>query len=123
MYIYIFDILYNFELYHREEIKMIDETFGEIEYSEDYGYIGRKNIPFGGNENSVEITVMCDDEEEGISPFQRNAYETLMQGWDEIQHRTTGTDPVVFWFFLTRKSYGGIISYTNHTCYTEGMII
>ena len=43
---------------------MIDETFGEIEYSEDYGYIGRKNIPFGGNENSVEITVMCDDEEE-----------------------------------------------------------
>ena len=74
---------------------MIDETFGEIEYSEDYGYIGRKNIPFGGNENSVEITVMCDDEEEGISPFQRNAYETLMQGWDEIQHRTTGTDPVV----------------------------
>ena len=66
---------------------MNDVTFGEIEYSEEYGYTVHKNILFGGKEQSVEVTIMCDDEEEGISQFHRDAFEALMQGWDEIQHK------------------------------------
>ncbi len=66
---------------------MIDETFGEVEYSEDYGYIGHKDIMFGGTESSVEVTIMCDDEEEGIEQFQRDAFEALLQDWDELQYK------------------------------------
>ena len=66
---------------------MYDETFGEVEYSEDYGYICHKDITFGEVEQSVEITIMSDDEEEGISQFQRDAYKALMQDWNEIQHK------------------------------------
>lgn len=65
---------------------MKDKTFGNIEYSEDYGYIAHKNVIFGGEEQSVEVTIMCDDDEE-ISQFQRDAFESLLQGWEELQHK------------------------------------
>ena len=66
---------------------MTDETFGEVEYCEDYGYIAHKDIVFGGNKLSVEITIMCDEEEEGIEQFQRDAFEALLEDWDEMQHK------------------------------------
>ena len=30
---------------------------------------------------------MCDDEEEGIEQFQRDAFEALLQDWDELQYK------------------------------------
>ncbi len=66
---------------------MFDVTFGEIEYTEDYGFTAHRQFVFGGKEQSADILIMCDDEEEGITQFQRNAFEALMQEWEEIQHK------------------------------------
>ena len=65
---------------------MIDKTFGEIEYDEDYAYISKKTLIFGKEEQSVQVIVMCDDAE-CISQFQRDAFEALIGSWDEIQHK------------------------------------
>ena len=42
---------------------MIDETFGEVEYCEDLGFIAHKDIEFGGSKSTIEITISCDEEE------------------------------------------------------------
>lgn len=34
---------------------MFDETFGEVEYEEGYGYTAHRDLFFGGKEQSVEI--------------------------------------------------------------------
>ena len=65
---------------------MIDVTFGEIEYEYDYGYTAHKDILFGGKEQSVEVKIMCDDDE-SITQFQRDAFNALMQEWDKTQHK------------------------------------
>lgn len=65
---------------------MLDKTFGEIEYDEDYAYTGKKILILGEEEQSVKVIIMCDAEEE-ISQFQRDAFEALIQEWDEIQHK------------------------------------
>ena len=51
---------------------MIDETFGEVEYCEDLGFIAHKDIEFGGSKSTIEITISCDEEEDGIEQFQRD---------------------------------------------------
>ena len=86
---------------------MIDETFGELEYSEDYAYIAHKNFNFGGNETSVEVMIMCgdEDEEEGISQFQRDAFEALINDWDEIQHKIA-TAILKYYNYEEKGSYG-----------------
>ena len=66
---------------------MFDVTFGEVEYTEDYGFTANRRFIFGGKEQSAEVMIMCDDEEEGITQFQRNAFEAFMQEWEEIQHK------------------------------------
>ena len=65
---------------------MTDEVFGEIEYDEELGYIGHITLTFGGVEQPVEVLIGCDDDEE-ISQFQRDAFEALMEGWDEVQQK------------------------------------
>lgn len=65
---------------------MLDKTFGEIEYDEDYVYTGKKILILGEEEQSVKVIIMCDAEEE-ISQFQRDAFEALIEEWDEIQHK------------------------------------
>jgi hypothetical protein len=76
----------NKENLYSEEIKMIDEVFGEIEYDEDTGYTGHTTLTLGGTEQTVEVLIGCDDDEE-ISQFQRDAFEALLKGWDEMQHK------------------------------------
>ena len=66
---------------------MTDILFGEVDYEEDYAYIAHKNLVFGGKEKPVDIYLMEDDEEEGISQFQRDAYDALMSDWDQMQHK------------------------------------
>ena len=34
----------------------------------------------------MEVVIGCDDDED-ISQFQRDAYEALLEGWDEVQHK------------------------------------
>ena len=65
---------------------MTDDTFGEIEYDEEVGYIGHTTLIFGGIRQSVEVLIGCDDDEE-ISRFQRDTFEALTEGWDELQHK------------------------------------
>ena len=65
---------------------MIDEVFGEIEYDEDTGYTGHTTLTLGGTEQTVEVLIGCDDGED-ISQFQRDAFEALLKGWDEMQHK------------------------------------
>lgn len=63
---------------------MFDEVFGEVEF--DYGYVAKKNIAFGGDNQTIEVRIDCDEGEE-ITQAQRDAYETLIQNWDEMQHK------------------------------------
>ena len=63
----------NKEDLYSEEVKMTDEVFGEIEYDEELGYIGHTTLTFGGTEQSVEVLIGCDDDEE-ISQYQRDAF-------------------------------------------------
>ena len=76
----------NKENLYSEEIKMTDEVFGEIEYDGETGYIGHTTLTFGGSEQSVEVLIGCDDDEE-ISQYQRDAFKALIEGWDEMQHK------------------------------------
>ena len=66
----------------RKDIKMIDETFGEVEYCEDLGFIAHKDIEFGGSKSTIEITISCDEEEDGIEQFQRDAFVALFEDWE-----------------------------------------
>jgi hypothetical protein len=76
----------NKENLYTEEVKMKDEVFGEIEYDEELGYIGHTTLTLGGIEQSVEVQIGCDDDEE-ISKIQCDAFQALIEGWDEMQHK------------------------------------
>ncbi len=65
---------------------MYDEVFGEMEY--DYGYVAKKKITFMGESQDVDVLIDCEEEEE-IKQVQRDAYEALMQNWEEMQHKIT----------------------------------
>ena len=63
---------------------MFDEVFGEVIY--DYGYTANKKIDFFGE--SVEIEVLINTDEEGeIQCVQRDAYNALMENWEEMQEK------------------------------------
>ncbi len=38
---------------------------------------------FGGTEQSVEVLIGCDDDEE-ISKFQRDTFKAIVEGWDDL---------------------------------------
>ena len=63
---------------------MFDEIFGEVIY--DYGYVAKKEITFWGNTQEVEVRIGA-EEDEGITQFQRDTFEALMQNWEEMQHK------------------------------------
>lgn len=63
---------------------MFDEIFGEVTF--DYGYVAKKEITFFGNTQEVEVRIGAEEDEE-ITQVQRNAYEALMQNWEEMQHK------------------------------------
>ena len=63
---------------------MFDEIFGEVVF--DYGYVAKKEITFFGNTQEVEVRIGGEEGEE-IARAQRDAYEALMQNWEEIQHK------------------------------------
>ncbi len=60
---------------------MIDETFGEVEYSEDYGFITHKDIEFGGSKSSIEITIACDEEKGAYGPEDEEEFNIW---WPDI---------------------------------------
>lgn len=63
---------------------MFDEVFGEVIY--DYGYTANKTIDFFGE--SIEIEVLINTDEEGeIRCVQRDAYNALMENWEEMQEK------------------------------------
>lgn len=63
---------------------MFDEVFGEVVF--DYGYVAKKEITFFGNTQEVEIHIGGEEGVE-IAQAQRDAYEALMQNWEEMQHK------------------------------------
>ncbi len=63
---------------------MYDEVFGEVTF--DYGYVAKKKITFFGNTKEVEVRIGAKENEE-IAQIQRDAYEALMQNWEDIQHK------------------------------------
>lgn len=63
---------------------MFDEIFGEVTF--DYGYVAKKEITFLGNTQEVEVRIGAEEDEE-ITQVQRDAYEALMQNWEEMQHK------------------------------------
>ena len=66
-------------------VDVIDPVFGEL--GDQVGsFITYKNVVFCGSERSVEIHIHYEDEPV-ISQLQRDAYEALVGGWDEIQHK------------------------------------
>ena len=66
---------------------MFDETFGEVDYEEDYCYTAHKDLQWGDEEQSVEVMIMYDEDAEEITQFQRDTFEALMQDWDEMQYK------------------------------------
>ena len=68
-------------------VDLIDPVFGEL--GDMVGnFFTRKNVVFCGSEQTIEIYINYEDEPV-ISQLQRDAYEKLMQGWDEIQHKVS----------------------------------
>lgn len=63
---------------------MFDEVFGDVTY--DYGYVTKKEINFFGDNQQIEVHIDAEEEKE-ITQFQRDAYEALMQNWEEMQHK------------------------------------
>ena len=63
---------------------MYDEVFGELIL--DYDYVVKKEITFFGNIQEVEIRIAVEEDSE-ITQVQRDAYETLMQNWEEMQQK------------------------------------
>ncbi len=63
---------------------MYDEIFGELTL--DYDYVAKKEITFWGNTQEVEIRIAAEEDKE-ITQAQRDAYEALMQNWEEMQHK------------------------------------
>lgn len=63
---------------------MFDEVFGDVTY--DYGYVTKKEINFFGDNQQIEVHIDAEEEKE-ITQLQRDAYEALMQNWEEIQHK------------------------------------
>lgn len=63
---------------------MFDEVFGDVTY--DYGYVTKKEIEFFGDNRQIEIHIDAEEEKE-IIQLQRDAYEALMQNWEEMQHK------------------------------------
>lgn len=63
---------------------MFDEVFGDMTY--DYGYVTKKEIVFFGDTKEIEVHIDAEEEKE-ITQLQRDAYEALMQNWEEIQHK------------------------------------
>ncbi len=66
---------------------MFDKVFGEVKF--DYGFAAKKDITFFGDTQSIDVYINCDEGEE-IAQSQRDAYEALMQNWDEMQHKIAG---------------------------------
>lgn len=64
---------------------MFDEVFEEVTYDYD-GYVAKKEIDFLGDKQEIKVRIDA-EEEEGIMQVQRDAYETLMQNWEEMQHK------------------------------------
>ena len=46
---------------------MFDETFGEVDYEEDYCYTAHKDLQWGDEEQSVEVMIMYDEDTEEIT--------------------------------------------------------
>lgn len=66
---------------------MFDEIFGEVKYEYREGaYIAKKKLSFLGEEQEVVVHINSDDGEE-IEQMQRDSFETLMQNWEEMQHK------------------------------------
>ena len=66
-------------------VDLIDPVFGEL--GDMVGnFFTRKNVVFCGSEQTIEIYINYEDEPV-VSQLQRDAFEKLMQGWDEIQHK------------------------------------
>ena len=63
---------------------MYDELFGELIL--DYEYVAKKEITFWRNTQDVEIRIAVEEDWE-ITKVQRDAYEALMQNWEEMQHK------------------------------------
>ncbi len=68
-------------------VDLIDPVFGELGDT-DGNFITCKNVVFCGIEQSIEVCIDYEDEPV-VSQLQRDAYEKLMQGWDEIQHKVS----------------------------------
>ena len=65
---------------------MFDEVFGEVE--NDFGYVAKKKLIFFGEEQEIDVHIDIDVDEGGvIAQIQRDAYSSLMQNWDEMQHK------------------------------------
>ena len=65
---------------------MFDQVFGEIE--NDFGYVAKKKLFFWGVEQEIDVHIDIDVDGGGeIAQVQRDAYEALMQNWDEMQHK------------------------------------
>lgn len=68
----------------KEKKVMYDELFGELIL--DYEYVAKKEITFWRNTQDVEIRIAVEEDCE-ITKVQRDAYEALMQNWEEMQHK------------------------------------
>ena len=84
----------------QEEIAKIDVTFGEIEYDKGCGYTAHKDILFGGKEQSVEVMIMCDDEEELVKKIH---LESIVIDSEYVME-SKGKNPV---YILFNRDWGG----------------
>ena len=85
---------------------MIDKVFGELNH--DYGFfetVSGKTIKCFGEESEVRILILAEEEEDGISDVQYEAYNSLMEKWDEVQEAVA--DSIINYYNKEEKgAYG-----------------
>lgn len=63
---------------------MTDQTFGDLEHEEGYGWWGKQVLEFGGTPYPVDLLIH-EGRENAITQKQRDAYECFMDKWPALQ--------------------------------------
>lgn len=65
---------------------MTEQIFSELRKDDDYNWLGKETLNFGGNTQDVDVLISVGDEEE-ISTSQKNAFKCFMENWPKLQEK------------------------------------
>ena len=67
---------------------MAQQIFNELRYDDEWGWCAKQTLDFGGNIVSVDILIQSEeDEEEGITKRQEQAFSRFIKKWPQLQDK------------------------------------